>query len=149
MAPGSVTVDGVVDFAGRKAALGNESLSILEKDGQLWTGRPGSSIANVRPAGVPHELAPLALIDLLSTAEDADVIVEQNPEHPHLTRLRLTMPAGTTADAVDVWLDDAYLRRATLDTTDTATSLIIEQLDVDVAGMDWTRLPSSRRPDAR
>jgi hypothetical protein len=160
------SAEGVLDLAERRYMLDYGSYARLYAGGKEWDGRSGRRLATLPPEEqkVPTPLWLLDVLDGVSSATDEGLEEVRGASCRHVSattdlgRASAATPGGVAipvrgrfedllALGVDVWFDDAHIRRVRFESENQTEMLELWDFGVPVDEFDWTRLPTFRSPE--
>jgi hypothetical protein len=160
------SAEGVLDLAARRYMLDYGSYARLYAEGRRWDGRSGRALATLPAA--EHELpTPLWLLDVLAGLNAADdagteavrgAACRRVAATADVSRASAATPGGVAVPTrarfedllalpVEVWLDDAHIRRVRFRFEDRTETLELWDFGLPLDDLDWSRLPTFRSPE--
>lgn len=148
--------EGVIDFARRRYMIDFGGYAVLHVDGRQWAGGSGGRLRRLQ-AEKPRATVPLWLPDLLDGVRAATEVgvepvrgtscrhfnADVDPAHASSV-LSGDWPTDLGEQPVDVWIDDAHVRRIGAWVQARAQTLELWDFGLSVEELDWTRLPAFR-----
>ncbi|MGH2860892.1 MAG: hypothetical protein ACRDLT_05200 [Solirubrobacteraceae bacterium] len=152
----ALDAEGVIDFTQRRYMIDFGGYAVLHADGRQWGGASRRRLATL-PTEKHKSPVPLWLTDLLDGVRAATEVgiepvrgtscrhfqADVDPAHASSV-LSGDWPTDFGARPVDVWIDDAHVRRIRARVQARAQTLELWDFGLSVDELDWTRLPSFR-----
>lgn len=152
----ALDAEGVIDFQRRRYMMDFGSYAILYADGRQWGGASGRRLATLR-AEEPKEIVPLWLPDLLDGVRAATEVGVETVRGAACRHFEADVDPAHAASVlsgdwltqwverpVDVWIDDAHVRRICAWARSREQTLELWDFGLPVEQLDWTRLPVVR-----
>jgi hypothetical protein len=149
--------EGVIDFTRRRYMIDFGGYAVLDADGRQWDGASGRRLVTL-PAEKSRGMVPLWLPDLLDGVRAAtEVGVETvrgaccrhfqadiDPSHASSVLSDDDWPTDSIERPVDVWIDDAQIRRISGWAQARVQTLELWDFGLSLEELDWARLPVFR-----
>lgn len=149
--------EGVIDFTGRRYMIDLGGYAVLHADGRQWSGASGRRLGALL-AEKPRGMVPLWLPNLLDGVRAATEVgvetvrgascrhfqADVDPSHASSVLSDDDWPRDSIERPVDVWIDDAHVRRITAWAQARVQTLELWDFGLSVQQLDWTRLPAFR-----